>query len=412
MVNTKTDLFIQVLEAYNLKTCILLKDGSNMEETDGRFRFQLYEDYSYEDVPSFIKRHLLPQHVVRVADTFQMYTYLLWLPDSCIKKFQTNIMTIGPFLEVQPDLKAIEKMMTSMKLPMDLLNDVRTHYASLPVIADLRTFERFLSLLLKNFFGLNYQFFYFPDEDEVNVENSKTYHKLRKQARFAMQNLEEQYKLENLMLNAVTAGDYSAAKSYYTSFISFHIQPRTDNLLNNSKNFKIILNTLLRKAAEAGYVHPLYIDDISTKFAVLINEAKSLRELDHLSDEMLRKYCILVQNHSMKSFSPTVQTIISYIDFHCEEDLSLMFFADRCHLSKTYLSSLFKRETSSSLTDYIHTVRMRKALTLLNGTSLSIQTIATICGYPDMNYFIRIFKRRYEMSPKQYQKKIGKKEKE
>lgn len=408
MITTSTDLFIKVLEAYKLKTCILLKDGSNLEETDGRFRFQLYEDYSYEDIPFFIKQHLQPNKIVRVADSFHMYTYLLWLPESCIKKFQTNIMTIGPFLEAQPDLETIEKMMNRMKIPIDLLNDVRTHYASLPVIADLLTFEHFLSSLLKNFFRHNYQFFYFPDEDEVNIENSKTYHKIRKQARFAMQNLEEQYKLENLMLNAVTAGDYSAAKSYYALFISFHIQPRTDNLLKNSKNFKIILNTLLRKAAEAGYVHPLYIDDISTKFAILINEAKSLRELTHLSDEMLRKYCILVQNHSLKSFSPAIQTIITYIDFHCEEDLNLRFFADMCHLSKAYLSSLFKKETNSTLTDYIHTVRMRKALTLLNGTSLSIQSIATICGYPDLNYFIRIFKRRYEISPKQYQKKIGK----
>jgi len=67
---------------------------------------------------------------------------------------------------------------------------------------------------------------------------------------------------------------------------------------------------------------------------------------------------------------------------------------------------LFKKETGTTLTDYIHTVRMRKALTFLNGTSLSIQTIASVCGYSDLNYFIRIFKRRYGLSPKQYQKSI------
>ena len=406
MENEKVDLFTQVLGAYNLKTCILLKDSSNIKETDGRFRYQLYENYRYDDIPELIKRRLGPEHILRICDNFGMYTYLLWLPDDFIMDFETNVMTIGPFLQSQPDLYEIQKLMFREKLPDELLNDIRTHYAKLPVLGELRSFEHFLLSLLKNFFGISYQFFCFPEQDEVNAENSPTYHKLRKAPKLAEFNLEEHYKLENLMLSAVTAGDYQNARMYYDTFMTFHLLPRTDNLLNNNRNFKIILNTLLRKAAEAGNVHPLYIDDISTKFAVLINEAKSMNELDNLSDDMIHKYCLLVQNHSMKSFSPVIQTIVSYIDFHYDEDLSLNFFTEMCHLTKTYLSNLFKKETGTTLTDYIHTVRMRKALTFLNGTSLSIQTIASVCGYSDLNYFIRIFKRRYGLSPKQYQKSI------
>ena len=208
------------------------------------------------------------------------------------------------------------------------------------------------------------------------------------------------------MLEAVSKGDYKHAKELHQKFGSFHIQPRTENLLRNTQNFQIILNTLCRKAAELGGVHPLYIDDLSTKFAVLINEARTQRELTGIANDIIHKYCLLVQNHAMKGYSPVIKDIISYIDFHYAEDLSLSFFADQFNLTKTYLSGLFKKEVKITLTDYIHQIRIRRAITLINSSSLSISTIASACGYQDINYFIRVFKKMNGVSPKQYQKMI------
>lgn len=108
----------------------------------------------------------------------------------------------------------------------------------------------------------------------------------------------------------------------------------------------------------------------------------------------------------MLGYSKVVKEVISYIDFHYAEDLSLSFFAELFSVSKSYLSGLFKKETGVTLTDYIHQVRNRRAITLINSSSLSITTVAASCGYNDINYFIRMFKREYGMSPKQYQKSI------
>lgn len=49
---------------------------------------------------------------------------------------------------------------------------------------------------------------------------------------------------------------------------------------------------------------------------------------------------------------------------------------------------------------------MRKAITLINSSALPVAAIATACGYNDINYFTRIFKRTYGLSPKQYQKSV------
>ena len=147
---------------------------------------------------------------------------------------------------------------------------------------------------------------------------------------------------------------------------------------------------------------------LSTRLAIQINEAETDTELDQIEGEMIHKYCLLVRNHSMKNYSQLTQRCITYIDFHYAEPLSLSFFADMCHVTKSYLSTLFKKETDTNITDYIHSVRIRHALVLLNSTALPIHAIAASCGYSDINYFIKIFKRLNGNSPKQYRSQMTK----
>jgi hypothetical protein len=82
---------------------------------------------------------------------------------------------------------------------------------------------------------------------------------------------------------------------------------RVPDALRNAKNYGIIMNTLLRKAAEHGGVHPIYIDRISSEFARKIENMPALAENSALMAEMFRTYCRLVRKHSMKNYSPPVQ---------------------------------------------------------------------------------------------------------
>ena len=80
--------------------------------------------------------------------------------------------------------------------------------------------------------------------------------------------IEERYALEELLMNAVSVGDTKNALEYQRRFRKHPLVPRTDDLVRNSQNMMIILNTLLRKAAQAGGVHPLHIDRLSTQIAI------------------------------------------------------------------------------------------------------------------------------------------------
>ena len=68
--------------------------------------------------------------------------------------------------------------------------------------------------------------------------------------------MEQRYEYENRMMDAVTHGDLKMAENMTFAFSASVFEERSSNPLRNLQNYCIIMNTLCRKAAEAGGVHP------------------------------------------------------------------------------------------------------------------------------------------------------------
>ena len=58
--------------------------------------------------------------------------------------------------------------------------------------------------------------------------------------------------------------------------------------------------------------------------------------------------------------------------------------------------------TGKTTTDYINGIRMEKAADYLNKGDLTITEIALRCGFDSINYFSRLFKRHYNVSPTKF----------
>lgn len=112
-----------------------------------------------------------------------------------------------------------------------------------------------------------------------------------------MSTTEARYAFENQLIQAVSHGNLTQIDQLLSKENGIRYIPRLTNALRDYKNYMVVLNTLLRKAAEQGGVHPVYLDQISSKFAQKIETMTSVS--DHsLEREMLHKYCLLVRNHS------------------------------------------------------------------------------------------------------------------
>ena len=167
-----------------------------------------------------------------------------------------------------------------------------------------------------------------------------------------------------------------------------------------------VLNTLLRKSVERAKVHPYYIDAISGKWAVLLENAHSVTQLDDYYYAITRDYCALVRKHALKNYTPNIRSAINCIHFNLDNPkLSLAFLAESIGINATYLSHQFNREVGSSVPSYIAGLRIQRAKELLAGhRSLSIGQIAAAVGIPDVNYFTKIFKKHTGCTPSSFRK--------
>lgn len=83
---------------------------------------------------------------------------------------------------------------------------------------------------------------------------------------------------------------------------------------------------------------------------------------------------------------------------------SLQDAADKLNLSASYLSQYFKQQTGKTLTGYVADLRIRKARSLLETTTMPLQMVAESVGYYNLNSFIRRFKQITGMTPGEYRK--------
>ena len=219
-----------------------------------------------------------------------------------------------------------------------------------------------------------------------------------------MRLLEERYEIENQFLKYVSVGNYNKSLAILNGINDFILENRAKTRLRDYKNYTIVLNTLLRKAAEHGAVHPIHIDNLSSSFAIKIEELHTIDQGIALCREMIRKYCLLVKKYSTKEYSFFIQKVIARIEADFTADQSLKTHAELLNLNPSYLSSLFKKETGMTLTEYVNQRRIEHGIFLLNSTNMQIQDVALNCGIPDINYFTRLFKKQIGKTPSEYKR--------
>lgn len=128
-------------------------------------------------------------------------------------------------------------------------------------------------------------------------------------------------------------------------------------------------------------------------------------ELGTLLIELIRSKSNQGQRRADCSF---VEKAIAFINQHYADPIMLSDVAKHCSVCNEYLSRAFKKYTGFGLNEYLTTLRISHAESmLLQDSDRSISEIAFSCGFQDSNYFSSRFKRIVGISPSQLRKSQG-----
>ena len=369
-----------------------------MPDIDMGLRNSILKGYQRETVSSL--QEFNPQALYHFSDYYNCSYTFFRMPD---RKF----FYIGPYLFKDMSESDIRQLIATINIPESLFSQLEDYYYSLPLIKDKNSFY---SLIRRAYQAIcEHDTLLEETFDLSTLESREEY--LRKHTFvmtddpiLSMSMLEKRYHAEDEFLDAVSQGNHTKAMSIISQMSTGRISSRADDELRDRKNLTLALNTVLRRTAYTAGVHPFYIDSISANYARFIETATDFQELEAVLPYLVRSYCDLVKKRSTALYSAPVRQILVTIDASIDSDLSLKRFANELFLNTSYLSSLFKKETGMTLTDYVNQHRINSAKRLLKSTTLSIQAVATAVGISDIHYFTRLFRREVGCSPREYRK--------
>lgn len=96
--------------------------------------------------------------------------------------------------------------------------------------------------------------------------------------------------------------------------------------------------------------------------------------------------------------------VLKYMDEHCSENINLKMVADIFFYNEKYFSHLFKERMGMNFTGYLNELRVRRALSLIDDDTYSIQELSSKCGFNDSYYFSKVFKKHVGVPPSGYVK--------
>ena len=346
-------------------------------------------------------RNIQPRTVYRILDTFSLSYRLLLLPNT----HPATVFYVGPFLSAPLSPEKILEEGERHGIPPAKQRHLAEFYSSIPVLPE----DAPLYSMFNTFCERIWKSHTFTIRDVAETQSpldepiSQSMRNMEPEdSLVAIKTLERRYAFENEMIRAVNLGQLHMEARFRTAFSAHSFEKRHSDPLRNAKNYGIIMNTLLRKAAEQGGVHPVHLDRISSDFAAKIEQLPALSASAALMSEMFRTYCRTVQQNSVRHFSPLVQNTILMIHADLSSDLSPGALARAQSVSLGYLSTVFRRETQKTVSEYIRQKRMEYAAYLLSTTQLQIQSVALHCGIMDVQYFSKLFKKCYGRTPTEY----------
>jgi len=118
-----------------------------------------------------------------------------------------------------------------------------------------------------------------------------------------------------------------------------------------------------------------------------------------LQSQHLQQVSIESDNNNNQS---RLHYVLNYIHEHLTEKIAVDALSRKAYLSRNVFFKWFRDQFGITPLDYINQERIKLAKQLLANPQYKVQTVSNMCGFSDVNYFVRLFKKMEGITPKAY----------
>ena len=206
----------------------------------------------------------------------------------------------------------------------------------------------------------------------------------------------------NQLLTKIRTGDSSAMKSIFEIYSTQLSANESD--LNKIKNAYFELIVTVRNIASE--ITPNFQNNSFPDLFTVLGSKTDFFQIKEYVLQILLEYISIIISAKEHKENPIIKKVCEYIYNNTEKDISLEQMADYVNVSSFYLSKLFKEERGVTFVNYLNDTRLEKSRDLLKTTQLSIKEITAAVGYNDQNYFSRIFRNKYGVTPTDFRSEL------
>ncbi|CAM3374305.1 helix-turn-helix domain-containing protein [Marinicrinis lubricantis] len=216
--------------------------------------------------------------------------------------------------------------------------------------------------------------------------------------------------LENELMDAIRLADEKRAHETLKQWLDeVFLKDRTPHEYQIS--LICLLNEFMIVMQEAGISQTSPAEEEGSYYEQLLQLYISSEIETWFRNKIIAPMINVFQDRQASQYHNISEQIIDIIQKEYDKDLTLDECASRLHYNVFYLSSIFKKETGLTFSEYLANYRLNKAKKWLVETELPIKEIAERLTYNNPQNFIRYFRKQEGMTPGQYRKNYsGRKE--
>ncbi len=194
---------------------------------------------------------------------------------------------------------------------------------------------------------------------------------------------------------AVDAAYVDDTLQYLNRYYNEEEQPHDWQLRFNKYHFENdtevtdIINKLIRVCSSGDKAKNIYADLSLKELLIRLVQSQHLQQVKIESEDK--------GNHTRLHY------VLRYINEHLTDHISMDVLCRKAYLSRNVFFRWFRQQFGVTPLEYINRERIRLAKQLLADERNSITAVSQLCGFSDVNYFVRLFKKSEGITPGAYQ---------